>query len=312
MTGARRARAFLLMAGLCLAATPAMADIPMTWVIGILKFGAWPVLLLIVLIEAVALALACGLRAGRAVRLSLYANLFTAALGVVLYPPFAGVIYPLFQAALPGSVAQGWSMEWIITRAAGVTLLFTVIDTALELPFLAHVGKLRITLKAAALYFLANFIGMAILVGVVLSGEGVFKPPIPDEEIARFEQHYAPEIAFMQKTLGEFEALTSRPGWKREDENGTSPVDTWIAQVEAEAREYRFRWLTVSRQYMYPIYRDEAAKGVSQWTGEQWYRRGNVEVYASKANRGIWYFVYKITVPGTPHDAQIRAWLDPL
>ncbi len=297
---------FLLSAGLSLTATAARADIPMFLVISMLKFNAFPILVIVILIEAIALQRIYAFGAKVSVMTSILANGFSLILGIILYPVLGGLLYPFVAPLVLATIGGSAAIELIVTLI-GVS----IVDTVIELPFIARLRKVRITLRAAAVFLAANVLGMVVMAAAIIDYDDLFDQPIPSQDIARLESHYAAEIDFMQQIFDEVatdfadDPQLRGPDW-----------ETLKARITQDAAQYRFRRLAVIKVYSHSIVfgygGEDGLHSTAARRGEGRYRRDNIEVWKTMSQDGVWYYVYDIRASWQPRSLMVRAWFDPV
>lgn len=295
----RWGRVFVL--GLAVAAVPqaAIADVPMFLVASLLKFASIPALIVVLLIEAAALKWAFGFGWKGAMVTSVVANAASAAVGVVLYPMIGGVFYAALAPYVIGLTGGGAGIE-IAATLLGVSL----IDTFIELPIVALIRKVQITLRATLIYLGANILGGVVLILAIVGWSDLVPQRIPEEEVARLEAHYAEEIAFMRQI---FEQLP-----EKYDSREKVFDRYWVDSLKAPAEAMRFNRLSVSGQYIQYIVLPRKMHNSSGRRGEGVFVSGDVEVFRTEERDGAWYWAYRLR-HGIRSDAlDVTANFDPL
>ena len=291
------ASVILLVAGLLTFPSMALADVPMFVVVSLLKLNAFPLLALVVLIEAVALRWIYPAPWGRSIRTALYANAFSMAVGLLAYPLVGAILYPVLAPLVLGHFGVNTSVEIVATL-----LVVSVVDTVIELPFVAAYRKVRITVRAIAIFLAANVLGMVLMAAALTDWEELTEPSITEEEVARLESHYAPEIAFMRQVYDELKQVFS--------ETPRLTGTDWLERTSAEAADYRFRRLNVGERFAYDLVYFRDLHSTSGRRGDGSYVRDDVEIWRTMSQDGVWYYVYSIRASWRPQSIRISAWLD--
>ena len=155
----------IAMTALLVTTLPAMADVPMFFVLFELKVVFWWLIPFCIAIEAAALRWIFGLEWERAFRLSTIVNLVTLVLGSLLYVP---IVYGILPAIAPLLELLGGAGMSEFTLGLGLIVLTpTIFDTIVEMLVLRFAFKLPIGPKAVGLFLLANLLTSSILVGAL-------------------------------------------------------------------------------------------------------------------------------------------------
>jgi hypothetical protein len=187
---------FLAVLLLLMLATPALADIPMFFVIAFAKVTHWWTLPLILAIEAAALHWIFEFAWKRAVIASIIVNLVTGLLGIVVYPAVGMSLYPGLAPVVIDMTGGGTRVE------LGATLMGTaVIDTLIELLLLGIIFKVDLHIKKSSQFLFVNILTAGILFATLVVG--AMPDRMPEEEVRRVEQHFASEIQYMHKLFEE-------------------------------------------------------------------------------------------------------------
>lgn len=259
---------------------PAMAaaDVPMFFVFALTKVSYWWSIPLVVGIEAAALKWIFGYRWNIAVRASLLVNLVSLGLGVLIYPMIGMALYPVFAPQVTEAFGTGPMVELVAT-ALGFALVDGVVET-ITLIVMHSFGWPRVTPVAAVLFFLANLLTAALLVGVIYVANAPAR--IGAEEMDALFETYSDEIAFMDRLLEEMPA-------ERSDElYGFSGA--WVEAKRAEAEPMAFTVLSVTVPGL--AFRDILRRGLMQ-------QSSRLEAEARRDG----FTVRRLTI-----DGHIRAW----
>jgi hypothetical protein len=139
---------------------PALANIPMFWIIPLAKLEYWWTVLLAIVIEAVAIRWIFDFTWNRSAVAAMVVNFATFLLGFILYPAAGGILYPLVEPLVTRPTGGG---ELIGHRATLVLLLIVaLLDSAVELALLRSLYKAVIVLQKALLFLLANLFTASI------------------------------------------------------------------------------------------------------------------------------------------------------
>lgn len=293
----RAAFTILLTVGFLAFPSMALADVPMFVVVSLLKLNAFPLLALVVLIEAGALRWIYPASWGHSLRTSIYANGFSMAVGLLAYPLVGAILYPVLAPLVLGHFGVNTSAEIVATL-----LVVSAVDTVIELPFVAGYRKVRISVRAVAIFLVANVLGMVLMAAALTDLEELTEPSITEEEVALFESHYAAEIAFMRQIYGELGQVFS----ETPQLTGTD----WLERTSSEAAGYRFRRLIVSERFAYNLVLDDDLHSTSARRGDGSYVRDDVELWRTMSQDGVWYYVYSIKASWRSQSIRIMAWLD--
>ncbi|ARE39610.1 hypothetical protein RGUI_1469 [Rhodovulum sp. P5] len=292
-------RIFLALIGMALVqvlwAPVLYADIPMAPLIGWARLQhAW-VILLAIGIEAAAIKWLFALGWRRAAVLSVVVNAVTAALGLVVYPVLGMGLYPLIAPLVLGVTYGSPAVE------AGVALAFvTLVDTAVELALLRVAFGLAAGWGRSFGFLLANALSAALLLAVLAQAEGTSR--MPDEEVARLEATYAPEIAFMQQIVDDLDAVYAA--------HDTLSGTTWAAETATAANDLRFRRLYVAKKYAHYLVFGSGLHSTAERRGDMIFRRGRVDVWRSATQGGVWYYGYTIHGGRGAHAPRVTALFD--
>ncbi|MBS0126420.1 hypothetical protein [Thetidibacter halocola] len=298
MVRSRPGWALLLAVTVAGMATPAAADVPMVFMVALFKVSSIPGILAVLLIEGLALRWIFGFDTPLAMRTAFYANAVSFGVGLLLYPMIGAALYPVLAPIVMKAYGAAALAELAITLGALV-----ILDTLIELPFIGRLRKVRLGLRAWAGFFLANVLGVLALAAFVVDYGALFEKPLPREEVAGLEAHYAPEIAFMHRLLDESAAVYA--------EHGEIYGTDWVDQVSAEAAAFRFRRLTVARETAMPIVWGEGLHSTSGRRGEGAYYTDDVWVWRTMEQDGIWYYTYELRTSWSPQTLAVRALFDP-
>lgn len=259
----------------------ALADVPMFLVAALLKFASIPALVVVLLIEAAAIKWAFGFDWRNALLTSLIANAASTAIGFFAYPMVGMAIYPVLAPIVMGVMGGTVSLEILLTLL-GISL----VDTVIELPVIASVRKVRITARAGVIVLVANVLGSVVLALAIVDWSEISKETIPEEEIDRLEAYYAEEIAFMDEIFAHVpEAF---------DQDGDLIDKDWRESLRAPAEAMRFGMLGITSNYIYYIVYPRNLHSQSGLQGQGFFRRGNLTVWRTVDQDGVWYYSYRL------------------
>ena len=262
-------------------ATPALADVPMFLVAALLKFASIPALVLVLLIEAAAIKWAFALDWRGALLMSVVANAVSTLVGLLAYPVVGAAIYPALAPIVMGIMGGSVSLEILLTLL-GVSLL----DVVIELPVIAKLRKVKVTVRAATIVLLANVIGSIVLAVAIVDWSDLRRERIPDDEISRLEAYYAEEIAFMEEIFARVPDVF--------DQDGILIDKEWAETLEAPAEAMRFGMLGLTSRYIHYIVFPRSLHSQSALRGQGVFRRGNLTVWRTVDQDGVWYYSYRL------------------
>nr|WP_321249683.1 hypothetical protein [uncultured Ruegeria sp.] len=187
----------VLIALSALTAGPAWANVPMAPFFALIKVSLWWVILLALLIETVALQYLFRMEWKLAAKAALAINVISLFCGLVLYPLMAVLGYALLEDMIVDLFGSSGFVE-----ISALWIGASIVDSGVELCALKLFFSRRSSLSQGFGFLIANLASAGVLVGVMAFEAHV--PVMPAEETSRIEAEFAPEIAFMKKTLHAF------------------------------------------------------------------------------------------------------------
>ncbi|MCV2873517.1 hypothetical protein OEZ71_14545 [Defluviimonas sp. WL0050] len=217
-------------------AGPAWANMPMAPFFAFVKMSMWWVILLALFIETVALRYLFLTEWPHAAKAALSINVISLLCGLILYPLAAVLGYELLDDLIVDLFGASDLVE-----ISALWLGSSVVDAFVELLALRWIFSLRSNFGQSFGFLLANLASAGALVIVMAWQAHV--PDMPVEEAARVEREYAPEIAFLRKTLDAFPAHVVVPepkgGFHRPDHD-------WTQGLLSELAALRIRTMALS------------------------------------------------------------------